>query len=78
MNEMISDSNLILVFSFIQILIQHLNESLLRVELSLVVLRINVNLVLQLFGFGNSHNFTPISQEFLLVEAYYFVLVFNF
>lgn len=62
MDEVVSNCNLVLVFGLVEVFIEHLNEGLLRVELSLVILRVDVYLVLELFGLGDSHDFPPISQ----------------
>lgn len=61
MNEMISDSYLVLVVGLIKIFIKHLNKGFFGVQLSLVILRINVDLVTKVLSFGNTHDFTPIS-----------------
>ena len=78
MNQVISKSNLVLIFSFIKIFIQHLNESLLTIEFPLVILRMNIDFIFQLFGFRNSHNFSPISQQFFLVKTNKFLFFLNF
>ena len=77
MDKMVPDSNLILVFCFIKILIKHLNEGLFGIQFSLVVLRVNVNLIFEFFSFGDSHDFPPIGEKFLLVEVDNFVFTFN-
>ncbi len=78
MDKMVSDSDLVLVFGFIKIFIKHLNESLFRVELSLVILWVDVDLVFKLFGFGDTHDFTPVSEEFLFVKVDNFVFTLDF
>ena len=76
-NEMVADGNLILVVGLIEVFIKHLYESLLGVELSLIVLRVDVDLVTELFCFSNTHYFPPIGQQFFLVKTHYLVLTLN-
>lgn len=78
MDQMVSDCNLVLVFGFIEVFIEHLNEGLLRVELALVILGVDVDLVFEFFGFGDTHDFTPVSEEFLFVEVDDFVFALDF
>ena len=78
MDEVVSDSNLVLVVGLVEVLIKHLNEGLLGVQLSLVVLGVNVDFVAELLCFGDTHDFTPVGQQFFLVETYYLVLALNF
>ena len=78
MDEVVSNCNLVLVVGLVEVLVQHLNEGLLGVQLSLVVLGVNVNFVAELLCFGNTHDFTPVGQQFFLIEADDFVLTLNF
>lgn len=78
MDQMVTNSNLILVLSLIQVFVQHLDESFLRIKLSLIVLWVDVDLVLQLLRFCDTHDLTPVSQKLLFVKIDNFVLVFNF
>ena len=76
-NEMVADGDLVLVVGLIEVFIKHLYESLLGVELSLIVLRVDVDLVTELFCFSNTHYFPPIGQQFFLVKTHYLVLTLN-
>lgn len=75
---MVSNSNLVLIFSLIEVFIEHLNEGLLGIKLTLVILWVDVDLVFQFLGFGDTHDFTPVSKEFLFVEVDNLVLAFDF
>lgn len=73
-NQMVPYSDLVLVLSLIEVLVQHLYECLLGVEFPLVVLRVDVDLVTQLLRLGDTHDLPPIGQELLLVEVHDLVL----
>ena len=78
MDEVVTVRNLELVFGLVQIFIKHLDEGFLGVELSLVILRVNVDLISQILCLGDSHDFAPVSEQFFFVKIDYFVLTFNF
>lgn len=78
MDEVVADGDLVLVVGLIQVFIKHLNESLLGIQLSLVVLGVDVDLVAKIFRLGNTHDLAPVGQQFFLVKVDYFVLAFNF
>ena len=59
-NEVISYGDLILIVGLVEIFIKHLNEGLLGVQLSLIVLWVNVDFVAEFLGFSDTHDFTPI------------------
>ena len=77
MNEVVPDGYLVLVVGFIEVLIKHLNEGFFGVELSLIVLRVDIDLVAELLSFSDTHDFTPIGEQFLLVKIDYFVFAFD-
>jgi hypothetical protein len=54
-----------------------LNESFFGVELSLIVLRVDVNLIAQFFSFSDTHDFPPVGEQFFLVEIDYLVLTLD-
>ncbi len=78
MDEVVPDGNLELVVGLIQIFVEHLNEGFLGIEFSLVVLRVDVDLVSEILCLGDPHDFAPVSEQFFLVKVDYFVLTFNF
>ena len=78
MDKVVSNCNLVLVVGLVEVLIKHLNEGLLGVQLSLVVLGVNVDFVAELLCFGDTHYFTPVGQQFFLVETDNLVLTLNF
>jgi hypothetical protein len=77
MDEVVAEGYLVLVLSLIKVLVEHLDEGLLRVELALVVLRVDIDLVLQLLRLGYPHDLAPIGQQLLLVESNDLLLVFD-
>lgn len=77
MDEVVANCDLILVVSLIQIFIEHLYEGLLGVELSLIVLGVDVDLVAQFFCLGDTHDLAPVGQQFFLVKVDYLVLALD-
>jgi hypothetical protein len=61
-DEMVADGDLILVVGLVQIFIEHLDEGFFGVELSLIVLRVDVDLVAEFFCFGDPHDLSPVGQ----------------
>lgn len=59
---MVADCDLVLVVGLVQIFVEHLDESLLGVELSLIVLRVDVDLVAQFLRLGDTHDLAPVGQ----------------
>ena len=77
-DEVVSDGDLILVVGFVEVFIKHLNEGFFGVELSLIVLGVDIDLVAELLSFSDTHDFTPIGKQFLLVKIDYLVFTFDF
>ena len=75
---MVSDCDLVLVFGFVKVFVKHLNKGLLGIEFSLIVLRVDVDFVFEFFSFGDTHDFTPVSKQFLFVEVDDFVFALDF
>jgi hypothetical protein len=59
-DEVISQSHLVLFIGFIEIFVQHLKVSFLGVELTGIVLGIYLDFVAELFGLGDTHDVSPI------------------
>lgn len=76
-DEMVSQSHLVLLFSFIEITIVHLDHSFLGVNLSVVVLLVDLDVFLKLLGLGETKNFTPVSQNLHSVEVSHLLLVLH-
>jgi hypothetical protein len=76
-DEVVAEGHLELVFGLVQVLIDHLDERFLRVQLPLIVLRVDVDFVFELLGLGDPHNLPPVSEELLLVEVHKLVLVLD-
>ena len=69
MDEMISQGHLVLLFSFVQITIKHLKNGVLGIDLSVVILLVNLNLLLKRFSFRETEPFTPLSKDFHSVQV---------
>ena len=78
MNQVVAHCDLELVVCFVEVLIQHLNKGFLGVELPLVILRVDVDIVAEFFGFGDPHDLAPISEKLLAIEVDDFLLVADF
>lgn len=44
----------------------------------MIVLGVDVDFVAEFFGFGDTHDFSPVGQQFLLVEIHDFVFALDF
>ena len=78
MDEVVPDGDLVLVLGLVEVFVQHLYESFLGVQLSLIVLGVDLDLILQLLCLRYSHYLPPVGQQFLLVEVHNLMFVLNF
>lgn len=75
MNKVVSQSHLILLFSFIKISIQHLENSVFCINFSIVVLLVNLNFLFQLLGLCQSEKLSPMSKNFHSIEVCHLLLL---
>ena len=66
---MISKSHLVLLFSLIEVTVKHLKDSVLGINLSVVVLLVDLNLLLESFSFGETEPLTPLRQDLHPVQV---------
>jgi hypothetical protein len=67
----------VLFFGLVQVTVDHLKYGVLRVDLSVVILLIDLNLFLELLGLSNSHNLSPVSENFHTVEVGHLLLLIH-
>lgn len=58
-HEMVTKGHLILLFGFVKVTVKHLEDGIFGVDLSVVVLLVDLNLLLEGFSLGQSEGFTP-------------------
>ena len=64
-----------LFFGFVEVTIDHLEDGVLGVNLSVVVLLIDLHFLLELLGLGDPHNLSPVSKNLHPVEMRHFLLL---
>ncbi len=69
MNQVVAKSHLVLLLGLIEIAIDHLKYGILGIDLSVVILLIDLHLLLKLLGLGDSHDLTPVSEDLHSVEV---------
>ena len=72
---MISQCHLELLLCFIQVSIKHLEDSILGINFSVVILLVNLNFFFQLLGLGKSQQLSPVSQDLHPVEVTHLLLL---
>ena len=78
MDEVVPECDLVLVIGLIEIFVKHLNKGLFGIQLSLIVLRVDIDFISEFFCLCDSHNFSPVSEQLFLVKVHYLVLVLDF
>jgi hypothetical protein len=67
-DEVVPERHLVLFLSLVQVSVEHLEDGVLGVDFSVMVLLINLNFLLQLFGLGQAQHLTPVGQDLHPVE----------
>ena len=75
MNEVVSQGHLVLLLGFIEVSIQHLQNSVLSIDFSVVILLINLNFFFQLLGLGKSQQLSPMGENFHAIEVGHLLLL---
>jgi len=73
-DQVVSESHLVLLFSLVQVTIIHLDHGFFRVNLTVVVLLVDLNIFLKLFSLGQSQHFSPVGEDLHAVEMSHFLL----
>jgi hypothetical protein len=74
-DKMVSESHLVLFLSFVQVAIKHLKNGILGVNFTIVVLLENLDFLLELLGFGETEDLTPMGHSFHSVEMRHFLFL---
>lgn len=64
-----------LLLCLIEVAINHLKDGVLGINLSIVILLVDLDLLFELFSFGDSHDFTPVSKNLHPVEVCHLLLL---
>jgi len=75
MDEMVPKSHLILLLRLIKISIKHLQDSIFSIDLSVMVLLINLNFFLQLLSLSQSQQLSPMRKNLHSVEVSHLLLI---
>jgi len=76
-DEVVSQSHLVLLFSLIQVTIVHLNHSFLGVDLSIMILLVDLDVFLELLSFGETQDLSPVSEDLHPVEVSHLLLILH-
>ena len=68
MDQVVSECHLVLLLCLIEITIKHLQDSVLGVDFTIVVLLEDLNLLFKCFSFGQTEPLTPLSQNLHAIE----------
>lgn len=77
MDEMVSQSHLVLLFSLIQVTIVHLNHSFLGVNLSIMILLVDLDVFLELLRFGETQDLSPVGKDLHSVEMSHLLFILH-
>ena len=75
MNKMVSECHLKLLLSFVEISIQHLENSIFGVDFSIVILLEDLDFLLQLLCLGKSKQLSPMCKNFHSIEMCHLLLL---
>ena len=74
-DQVVPEGHLVLFFGFVEVAIEHLEDSVLGVDFSVVVLLVNLNFLLELLGLGHPHDLPPVGQDLHPVEVGHLLLL---
>jgi hypothetical protein len=64
-----------LLLRLVQVPVDHLENGVLGVDLSVVVLLIDLHLLLELLGLGDSHDLSPVREDLHTIEVSHLLLL---
>lgn len=73
-DKVVTQSHLVLFLCLVQVAIDHLQNSVFSVHLTVMVLLVNLHLLLQLFCLCHTHDLTPVGKDLHSVEVCHFLL----
>ena len=75
MDEVVAESHLELLLRFVEVSVEHLQDGVLSVDLSVVVLLVDLDLLFQLLGFSEPQQFSPMCENLHPVEVSHFLFL---
>lgn len=69
MDQVVPKSHLVLLLGLIEVTIKHLKNGILRIDLTVVILLVDLNLLLERFSFGQTQPLTPLGQNFHSIQV---------
>ena len=69
MDQVVPQSHLVLLLGLVEVTIKHLKYGVLGVDLTIVVLLIDLNLLFERFRFRKAKPFTPLGQDLHAVQV---------
>jgi len=69
MDQMVPEGHLVLFFGLIEVTVKHLKNGVLSVYLTVVILLVDLNLLLERFSFGQTEPLTPLGQNLHPVQV---------
>lgn len=75
MNQVVAKGHLVLLLGLVEVAIDHLQDGILGIDLSVVILLIDLHLLLELLGLGDSHDLTPVGEDLHSVEVRHLLLL---
>ena len=74
-DQVVAEGHLVLLLRLIEVAVDHLQDGVLGVDLSVVVLLVDLHLLLELLGLGDSHDLTPVREDLHSVEVRHLLLL---
>lgn len=68
-DQMIAQGHLVLFLGFVQVTIEHLQDGIFGIDLSIVVLLVNLNDLLELFSFGQAQHLSPMVENLHAIQV---------
>lgn len=75
MNQVVAKGHLVLLLGLVEVAIDHLQYGILGIDLSIVILLIDLHLLLELLGLGDPHDLTPVGEDLHPVEVRHLLLL---
>jgi len=73
----VAEGHLVLLLGLVQITIVHLNHGFFGVDLTIVVLLVDLDVLLELLGLGQTQHLTPVSEDLHSVEVGHLLLLLH-
>jgi len=74
-NQVVAEGHLVLLLRLVEVAVDHLKDGILGVDLSVVILLVDLHLLLELLGLGDPHDLTPVGEDLHAVEMCHLLLL---